>query len=330
MEQERAEEPHDDLKPLLHNRLVQWVQRLYPRRILHSRSGIRLARFVKRLIETEPHDVPGIARKQDMTVPGPEGDIPVRQYVPQEADDQSPCLLYFHGGGWVTGSLDSIDATCQHLAATTDCTLISVDYRLAPEHPYPAAFDDCYAVTSYVSEHPDEFGIDPDRIAVAGSSAGGNLAAAVALAARDRGGPELAHQVLVYPALARQFDTESYRQNKTGYILGRNEMQRFWSLYLQSEDHDTDPYAVPLQASSLEELPPATIITAGYDPLRDDGYAYAEALEAAGVPVRHEHFPAMIHGFVDNAYEYELERGFDALSLIADRLRTCFSEKGRE
>ena len=221
----------------------------------------------------------------DRAVPGPEGDIPVRVYTPA-GTGPLPAIVYFHGGGWVIGNLEIVDRPCRALAAAAAAVVVSVDYRLAPEHRYPAAFDDCYAATVWVAEHAAELGVDPATIAVAGDSAGGNLAAAVALAARDRGGPALAAQLLIYPVTDFNFDTDSYRENAEGYLLTRGSMYWFWAHYLGAQELPKDPYACPLRAGSLAGLPPAYVATGEYDPLRDEGEAYAWRLAEAGVAVR--------------------------------------------
>jgi acetyl esterase len=208
-----------------------------------------------------------------------------------------PVVVYFHGGGWVIGDLEVVDQPCRQLASAAGAIVVSVDYRLAPEHRYPAAFDDSYAATVWVGAHAAEIGGDPARLAVAGDSAGGNLAAAVALAARDRGGPELAAQLLIYPVTDFNFGTASYQDNREGYLLTKGSMQWFWAHYLGAQDLDKDPYACPLRADSLVGLPPAYVATSEYDPLRDEGEAYARRLEEAGVAVTAKRFDGMLHGF---------------------------------
>jgi acetyl esterase len=232
----------------------------------------------------------------DRTVPGPLGEIPIRVYAP--GPGPRPLVVYFHGGGWVIGNLDVVDDPCRRLAAATGSVVVSVDYRLAPEHRYPAAFDDCYAATAWAAEHADELGGDPSRLAVAGDSAGGNLAAAVAIAARDRGGPELKAQLLIYPVIDFNFGTDSYRDNGDGYMLNKATMQWFWAHYLGAQDLGEDPYACPSRASDLAGLPPAYVATCEYDPLRDEAEAYARRLAEAGVPVTAKRFDGMLHGFL--------------------------------
>jgi len=233
---------------------------------------------------------------RDRTVPGPAGEIPVRVYTPG-GGDALPVIVYFHGGGWVIGDLEVPDKPCRTLAKAAGAVVVSVDYRLGPEHRYPAAFDDCYAATAWVAEHAEDVGADAGKLAVAGESAGGNLATAVALAARERGGPSIGAQLLVYPVTDFNFDTASYDENADGYLLTKGSMQWFWAHYLGAQDLGQDPYACPARAESLAGLPPAYVATAEYDPLRDEGEAYAAALRSAGVPVTARRFDGMMHGF---------------------------------
>jgi acetyl esterase len=237
-----------------------------------------------------------VARVESRTLPGPAGEIPVRIYAPSEAR-RLPALVYFHGGGFVIGSLDTHDGTCRSLANAIGCTLVSVDYRLAPEHKFPAGPEDCYAATRWVVEKGAEIGVDGSRVAVGGDSAGGNLAAVVALMARDRRGPALRHQLLIYPVANHDFATASYEENKQGYLLSREMMRWFWNHYLVESQDGANPYASPLRAPSLAGLPPAHVITAEYDPLRDEGEALAARLQREGVPTTHVRYAGMIHGF---------------------------------
>ncbi len=237
-----------------------------------------------------------VAATQDRMIPGPAGDIPVRIYTP-EGDGPFPLMMMFHGGGWVIGDLETQDEASRQFCAGASAVVVSVDYRLAPEAKFPAAPEDCYAATAWAVAHADELGADGNRVCVAGDSAGGNLATVVAMLARERGGPEIRHQLLIYPATDRNFERQSYRDNADGYFLTRDMMRWFWSHYLPDESSATDPLAAPLHGN-LTGLPTATVITAQYDPLRDEGIAYAEALSAAGVEVEQRLFDGMIHGFV--------------------------------
>lgn len=206
----------------------------------------------------------------DRTVPGPGGEVPVRIYTPAGAGP-FPLLVFFHGGGWVGGSLNSHDGTARELCAAAEAVVVAVDYRLAPEHRFPAGLEDCYAALTWVAQHAAELNGDASRLAICGDSAGGNLSAAVALVNRDRGGPRLSLQVLVYPVIDPSCATESMRTNGRDYMLTSDSMQWMWSLYVGKEDDFTNPYAAPRFAHDLSGLPPALVITAEYDPLRDEG-----------------------------------------------------------
>ena len=236
---------------------------------------------------------------EERALVGSDGDeLLVRMFRPAGVDDPSPVTVYYHGGGWVIGNLDTHDAECRALANRSGTVVASVNYRLAPEHPFPAAPEDCYAALSQVIGRASEFGVDPARVAVAGDSAGGNLAAVVALMARDRGGPAIRHQLLIYPACDIDPDRwTSISENATGFLLTESSMRWFYRHYVGTEYFVDAPYAAPLRASDLSNLPPAQVITAQYDPLRDEGAAYAAALASAGVNTHYECVPRLIHGF---------------------------------
>jgi len=242
-----------------------------------------------------PNDLP-LASVENRTIPGPAGAIPVRLYTPT-GGGSLPLLVYFHGGGWVLGGLDTHDTPCRELAHGAGCAVLSVDYRLAPEHRFPAAADDCYAAVVWAAANASAIGIDAARIAVGGDSAGGNLTCVTALQARDKGGPALRFQLPVYPVTNHSFDTPSYRENATGYLLDTDAMAWFWGHYLATERDGEHPYASPLRAADLGGLPPALVITAEFDPLRDEGEAYAKRLREAGVPTELRRYDGMIHGF---------------------------------
>ncbi len=225
-----------------------------------------------------------------------EPQLKLRIYRPQgSAGHTTPVMLYFHGGGWVLGDIQTHDALCRRFAKAVGCTLVSVDYRRAPEHPFPGPLDDCYLALQHVSRTADSLHVDPQRIMLAGDSAGATLAAAVALRARDEQGPKILAQILLYPVLDPACDSQSYREFATGFGLTQASMRYFWDCYLP--DGQATPYAAPCQATSLHELPPAIIITAGYDVLRDEGESYAARLQAAGVQTIHRRYATMIHGF---------------------------------
>ena len=253
------------------------------------------ARAARRAPQGEPEPV---AHVEDRKIPGPGGEIPVRIYVPQ-GNGPFGVLVYFHGGGWVVGNIEMTDQPCRMITNAAGCVTVSVDYRLAPEHKFPAGPEDCYAATKWVAENAAKLGCDAERIAVGGTSAGATLAAATALMARDRGGPAIAYQLLVYPATRRELDTPSHRQFATdGYhILSRADMEWFWGHYLASAADAANPYACPARAKTLAGLPPAIVITAEFDPLRDEGEAYAARLREEGTATVLKRYDGVTHGF---------------------------------
>ncbi len=248
--------------------------------------------------------------------------VRVRIYHP-DPGGELPVTLYFHGGGWVIGNLDTHDALCRRLAAASHSLVVAVDYRLAPEHPYPAAPDDVWAVTSWIAEHAKEVGGDPARLAVAGDSAGGNLAAVVALRARDAGIP-LRLQVLAYPVTDCNLDTPSYLANAEGYGLDREAMRWYWQHYCPDPARRTEPAASPLRAPDLAGVAPAYVLVCELDPLHDEGLAYARRLEEAGVPVRLRREEGMIHGFL--RLPGAVSRGYAGVAEITGELRAAFAK----
>jgi acetyl esterase len=242
---------------------------------------------------------PEIGLVRDLAADGPHGPIPLRLYRPKGvvATAALPTLVFFHGGGWVIGDLDTHDVLCRQLTAEAGVGVIAVDYRLAPEHKFPVAVDDSWAATRWVAAHAVELGVDTSRLAVGGDSAGGNLAAVVALLARDQGGPALALQILIYPVTDLGAEAQSYSDFAEGFMLTRESMRWFRAHYLARADEATDWRVSPLRAASLAGLPPALVVTAGFDPLRDEGAAYARKLREAGVRVDAIDYGGMVHGF---------------------------------
>lgn len=243
---------------------------------------------------------PPIHRTHDLSIPGAAGPIRARLYQPSAARDL-PLIVFFHGGGFVICDIDIYDDMCRQLANDSGCALVSVEYRLAPETPFPGPLEDCYSALKYLAGQGQELGFDATRLAVAGDSAGGNLATATALLARDRGGPKLRYQALLYPALDPGCGTASMADLANGYLLTREVMRWFWSCYLTSPADAAIPHAAPLLAN-LAGLPPATVITAEFDPLRDEGEAYIDKLRQAGVAVTARRYLGMIHGFASMPY----------------------------
>lgn len=240
-----------------------------------------------------------VASVREILVDGAAGQLPARVYHPRPGQ-VLPVVVYFHGGGWVIGNLDVVDKPCRALANAADCVVVTVQYRISPETKFPGSVEDCYAATAWVAAHAAELGADPGRLAVAGDSAGGNLAAAVALMARDRGAPDIAFQLLIYPTVAPAENSKfgSYISNGEGYMTTAASMRWFYEHYLADVAGELDnPYAFPLHAEDLRGLPPAHVVTAEYDPLHDEGVAYATALAEAGVETTAADYPGVIHGF---------------------------------
>ena len=281
------------------------------------------ARQFMRGMFPEPEEPEPVGDMMNLVI-GEEG-IPVRVYVPEREGPYST-LLYFHGGGWVIGDLETHDATCRALTNEADSMVVSVDYRLAPEHKFPTPLEDCYTALEWLFDDAQAMQVDTDNVAVGGDSAGGNLAAAVALLARDRGGPSIAHQSLIYPVTNHAYDTTSYDENGEGYLLTKGAMEWFWDHYLQSDIDGKNPYASPLMARSVEGLPPATVTTCGFDPLRDEGAAYASRLDNAGVPVNYINYEDAIHGIAQFLVDpMDLTRSRELVADIASDLQSAFS-----
>lgn len=265
---------------------------------------------------------PALANIEDHTLDGPGGPLRVRVYRPFGAGPMGGCF-YFHGGGWVLNSVDTHDDLVRRLTAAAGCVFASVEYRLAPEHPYPAALEDAWAALQWLHARGSEWGVDIARLAVSGDSAGGNLAAALALMARDRGGPALRQQVLFYPITDCDLDRPSYRENAEGYFLTTSQMHWFWDQYCPDKDRRKDPYASPLRAVSLRGLPPALVLTAEYDPLRDEGEAYAVALKEAGVATTLHRFDGLIHAFMRRVETFDASS--EAIRMAGAALRSAFA-----
>ena len=265
---------------------------------VHAQSPAQARTQYVRMIEARGIAPAPVGTAEDRSIPGPAGDLPVRIYRPELDAPALPGLVYFHGGGHVIGNLDTHDATARNLCNGAGCVVVSVDYRLAPEHKFPAAAEDAFAAVGWSAAHGAEIGIDPRRIAVGGDSAGGNLAAVAALMARDAGGPAIALQVLIYPVTDYACDTESYRTYSDGYgMLEARSMHWFRDHYLRDEADRLDWRAAPLRAGDLAGAPRALVLTAQCDVLHDEGEAYARRLRSAGVEVDHRDMPGMIHGF---------------------------------
>lgn len=258
----------------------------------------------------------------DMTIPGPAGDLSIRLYQPVEAD-AGPALVWFHGGGWVLGNIDMDDGTCRRIAQRAGCRVVSVEYRLAPEAKFPAAPEDCYSAVEWLSEHGDSIGVEGHTLAVGGDSVGGTLAAAVCQMARDRGGPAIRHQLLVCPVMDQDFSTASYLECGNSYRPTTHLMKWFWNHYLDDPADASDPRAAPLQARNFSRLPPATIIVAEYDVLRDEGEEYGARLKEAGVDATVSRYDGTIHFLVLLAER--IDKGQLALDQLAAALRAALA-----
>lgn len=267
-------------------------------------------------------DVLPVDSVEDRSIQGPGGPLALRIYHPAPGSTR-PVLLYLHGGGWVLGSLETHDRVCRELARETGGVVVAPAYRLAPEHPHPAALEDTWSVLGWIAEHAASFGGDPTRIAVSGDSAGGHLTAALCLLARDRGGPRIAAQVPIYPALEPRFDTPSMIANAEGYLLTREDLRWFWRLYLGDHVPGSDGYAAPLLAGDVTGLPPALVVTAEYDPLRDEGRAWVARLALAGICVELAEYAGVTHNFV--VLPGEMPKGRDAVRRIASWLARAWA-----
>ena len=262
---------------------------------------------------------PALARVEDVRIPGPAGEIPARAYAPRRGGDPLPMIAYFHGGGWVQGDLETHHGLCARLARHAGALVVAVDYRLAPEHKFPAAVDDCLAAYRWLRTRGRDLGGDPGRVAVAGDSAGGNLSAVVSQLAAAGGTPVPTCQALIYPAVDFSFETDSHRELADGHVIPRDRILWYTEQYLRDDKDTADLRASPLRAPSLAGQPPTLVITAGFDPLRDEGRAYADRLHAAGVDVVHREYPGQIHAFV--SLTKAIPQGMAATLEVADFLR---------
>ncbi len=259
-----------------------------------------LRQQLRTMVALMDEPAPKLARLDDISIPGPAGPIPARVYAPAVpgAGPARPAVVYFHGGGWVQGDLETHHGLCARLALRSGAIVIAVDYRLAPEHKFPAAVEDCFAAYRWLRSHAGELGGDPARVAVAGDSAGGNLSAVVSQSSSSAGVPVPACQVLIYPAVDFALETDSHRDLADGHVIPRERILWYTEQYLPAGADRNDPRAAPLRAKDLRGQPPTLIITGGFDPLRDEGHAYAERLRAAGVDVTYHEYAGQIHAFV--------------------------------
>jgi acetyl esterase len=288
---------------------------------LHTLSPEDARKAFDKLAQLSGLKSEAVAKVEDRLIPGPGGQIPVRFYTPQ-GRAPFPLLVFFHGGGFAIGSVELYDEFCRAMTNAAGCIVISVDYRLAPQHKFPAAVEDCYAATKWVAANAKAIGGDSACIAVGGDSAGGNLAAVVALMARDKGTVPLVLQLLMYPATDLAHDTLSAQENANDYFLTRDDMFWFRSLYLSSDADPNNPYASPLLAQDLHGLPPAVVITAEYDPLRDEGEAYAARLREAGVTTTCTRYNGMIHFFLSLPFD----QGKKGRQEVTAALRSAFAK----
>ena len=293
----------------------------------HTLTPVEARRMYReRRFFTQPQ-APEVAQVRDASASGPHGDIPLRIYRPlgSTAAATLPVLVYYHGGGWVIGDLDTHDTLCRELANSADACVVAVDYRMGPEHRFPCAINDCIAATNWVSREAGALNIDTARIAIGGDSAGGNLAAAVAIAARDQGDLPIVHQLLIYPATDQRRGAPSHTTNGQGYMLTADTMNYFHDHYIDDTAHDLDWRASPLLRQDLTRLPPALVITAGFDPLRDEGLMYANRLSEAGNAATYICFERQIHGFITMGRV--LDEANTAVALCAAELRRAFALK---
>ncbi len=286
-----------------------------------SSLPVELARESYVMARAALSERPDVAKVENRAIPGLAGDIPVRIYTP-DGQAPFPVLVYYHGGGWVIGDLETHDGISRAFANAADCVVVSVDYRLAPEHKFPAAVEDAYAATEWAAANAAEIGGDPARIAVGGDSAGGNLAAVVAQLAKEAGGPALVYQLLAYPVTNFDLETPSYQENAEGYFLTADTMRWFWDLYLNDQSEGADPKASPLLREDVSGLPPGIVIAPEYDPLRDESEAYGRRLQEAGVDFEVWRAEGMIHGFL--GMTSVISEAKDAIDRLGEKLNKAF------
>lgn len=273
------------------------------------------------ILDVKPEPV---FKTEDRLIPGPGGEIPLRIYTPRESDQPLPVLVWLHGGGHVVGNINSYDALCRQLALQADCIVASVEYRLAPEHKFPAGVEDGFAALTWVGHHAAEFSADPERIAMGGDSGGGNLAAVCVILARDAGFPRLAFQLLVYPRTAAWEDSASHHEFAEGYLLTRKTILWFHNHYLNSDEDRKDWRWAPLDCPDLSRLPPALVIVGEYDPLRDEGIAYAERMRREGNTVELTNYAGMVHPFFSMGGA--IDAGRRAIAQAAGALKQAFQK----
>jgi acetyl esterase/lipase len=295
---------------------------LYELPVAGARIALREMSFALDAAETP------VAKREERAIPGPNGEIPIRIYWPDAAAGALPILLLYHGGGWTLGDMDTHENVCRYYCANAGVIVINVDYRLAPEHKFPAGVDDCYAALEWTAEHATDIGGDASRIAVTGDSAGGNLSAVMCQLAKARGGPRIAFQALTYPSidLSEEANKKYASRKEFGggeYFLGRKDFVWLIGLYLEDAALVRDACVSPILAEDLSGLPPALVITAGFDPLHDEGKAYADRLAAAGVPVEYKCFETTIHGFM--SFSGAIDAGKEGLALVANRVKAALS-----
>ena len=282
-----------------------------------------LRQQLRTMVALMDEPAPTLPRVEDIGIPGPAGDIPARIYAPRAGGARMPAVAYFHGGGWVQGDLETHHGLCARLAKHAEVLVVAIDYRLAPEHKFPAAVEDCFAAYRWLRARGGDVGADPSRVAVAGDSAGGNLSAVVSQLAASAGAAPPTCQVLIYPAVDFALDTDSHRELAEGHVIPRDRITWYGEQYLRTEADKADRRASPLRATTLAGQPPAMIVTGGFDPLRDEGHAYAEALRRAGVEVVYREFPGQIHAFV--SLTKAIPQGMACTLEIAEYLRKRMS-----